>query len=88
MTMRDGVLTGEIESYCTAQDKLRFFLNTCASFGILVSDTVAIGDSKSDHPVFQMAGKSIALNADEETKKIATHSIDTDNLLDILPFFE
>ena len=85
MKIRDGILTGEIENYCTALDKQRYFLDFCKSNNIPASDTVAIGDSKSDHLVFQVAGKSIALNADEETRNLATYSIDTNNLSDILP---
>jgi len=86
METTDGVLTGEIKSYCTSEDKLRFFLRTCDSLDFPLRDTVAIGDSRSDHPVFRSAGKTIALNADAETKMMATHFIDTLNMLDILKF--
>jgi phosphoserine phosphatase len=88
MKITDNILTGEIENYCTNQDKLQFFLTACREHGISLSETIAIGDSLSDHPIFKEAGKSIALNADPATKKIATHSLDTDNLLDILHFIQ
>lgn len=88
MKAHDNVLTGEIGLYCTEREKLQFFLSICRSRDIPLTDTVAIGDSKSDHPIFRKAGKSIALNADTTTKRLATYSIDTNNLLDILPFFE
>ena len=87
MKVIGGVLTGEIESYCTSEDKLQFFRRTCDNLGISVHEAVAIGDSRSDHPVFRAAGTSIALNADEETKRMATHSIDTGDMLDILEYF-
>jgi phosphoserine phosphatase len=86
--IRNDTLSGEIESYCTERDKLQFFINICQNLNISKSDTIAIGDSKSDHPIFRDAGKSVALNADIETRKLATYSINTQNLLDILPFFE
>lgn len=88
MKAHDNVLTGEIGLYCTEQEKLQFFLTICRSRDIPLTDTVAIGDSKSDHPIFRKAGKSIALNADTTTKRLATYSIDTNDLLDILPFFK
>ena len=88
MRIREGLLTGEIHNYCTSQEKLRYFLDTCKSYNISTVDTIAIGDSKSDHPVFKEAGYSIALNADEDTRKLATYSINTDDLWDILPFFK
>ena len=88
MKIQNGILTGELEDFCTAQDKLRYFLSFCNDYKIPISDTIAIGDSKSDHPVFKEAGMSIALNADEETKNLTTYSIDTVDLLNILPFFK
>jgi phosphoserine phosphatase len=88
MKIKDDILTGEIANYCTEQDKLQFFLAACRSRGIALSETIAIGDSRSDHPIFREAGKSIALNADENTKKIATYSLDTGNLLDVLPLIQ
>ncbi len=84
--IKDGILTGEIESRCTEEGKLKFFLDSCARYGISPSEAIAIGDSKSDHLVFRASGKSIAINADESTKKLATCSLDTEDLLDILPF--
>jgi phosphoserine phosphatase len=86
MKAEEDILTGGIEYICTEDDKLQFFLDICRGYGIPANETVAIGDSRSDHPVFRNAGKSIALNADAETKKLATYSVDTDNLLDILGF--
>ncbi|UCH42183.1 MAG: HAD family phosphatase [Dehalococcoidales bacterium] len=88
MKIQNDILTGELENFCTAQDKLQYFLSVCNDYNIPASDTIAIGDSKSDHPVFKEVGTSIVLNADGETKKLATHSIETDDLLDILPFFK
>jgi len=86
MKIRNNVLTGELENVCTEKDKLQFFLDTCRSYNVPETETIAIGDSRSDHPIFREAGRSIALNADVETKKLATYSVDTDNLLDVLPF--
>jgi len=88
MQVQKGLLTGEVKTYGTEQDKLEFFIKICQNHSITRNQTIAIGDSRSDHLVFRAAGMSIALNADTSTKELATHSIDTDNLLDIVPFFD
>lgn len=85
MKTNGNILTGEIVKYCSEQDKLEFFLDCCRRYNIDFEETAAVGDSRSDHPIFKKTGVSIALNAGDSTKQIATYSLDTDNLLDVLP---
>ena len=84
MEIVDGRLSGVIEAYCTEIDKLKFFLETRDRLGVASEESVAVGDSKSDHPIFRSAGISVALNADQETRSIADLSIDTGDLSDVL----
>ncbi len=88
MKRLNGVLTGEMENYCNAQDKLQYCLDICKSYNIPGADTIAIGDCRSDHPVFRVAGKSIAFNADEDTKNLATYSLETSDLSYILTLLD
>ena len=88
MEIDDGVLAGKVKNYCTEFDKLEFFLKACEAKGISPEDALAVGDSRSDHPVFRASGASVALNADRRTQMLATHSLITDDLLDLLPFVE
>ncbi|MGD0817178.1 MAG: HAD-IB family phosphatase [Methanomassiliicoccales archaeon] len=55
------------------------------TLGVSKEETVAIGDYCNDCPMFAEAGLSIAFNGDQDAKVVATHSIDSDDLADILP---
>ena len=88
MEIDRGVLTGKVHSYFTEFDKLEFFLQACEEKGIAAKDALAVGDSRSDHPVFQAAGVSVALNADSQTRTLATYTLDTNDLMDLLPFVQ
>ena len=71
MECRNGKLTGRVVDICTEHDKLSFFLAWRDQLGIPHDHTIAIGDSRSDHPVFEQAGLAIALNADAATRQLA-----------------
>ena len=85
MGSADGKLTGVVSRYFTSEDKATFCTNTAANLGIPLANCIAVGDSRSDHPVFASAGLSVALNADEETRRRASLSLDTDDLTQLLP---
>jgi hypothetical protein len=51
---------------------------------VLAEGTWIDGDSRSDVPLFERAGMSIALNATPDARAAATHVLDTDNLCDVL----
>jgi phosphoserine phosphatase len=44
----------------------------------------AVGDSRSDVPLFRLAGRSIALNATPDARRVATDVLDTEDLRDTL----
>jgi phosphoserine phosphatase len=84
MAVFDSTLTGAVEAYFDEHDKLDFVAGWCAANGYSLQDVVAIGDSRSDLPLFRHAGASIALNATAEARAAARHAIDTDDLRDLL----
>ena len=71
--------------YFDEHDKLRFVEDWCADHRLSLADVAAVGDSRSDLPLFRRAGHSIALNATLDARHAATHVIDTDDLRDVLP---
>ncbi len=81
----DGVLSGTVGRYFDEHDKVRFVQDWCADNGFAMSQVVAVGDSRSDVPLFQTVGMSIALNATPDARAVATHALDTDDLRDLLP---
>jgi phosphoserine phosphatase len=58
----DGVLSGTVARYFDEHDKVRFVEDWCAQNGFSMSQVAAVGDSRSDVPLFRRAGTSIALN--------------------------
>ena len=86
MAMNGAVLTGRVTSHFTGLDKARFFSRTVTRLGLTADRSVAIGDSRSDHEVFRIAGVSVAINADRTTQLLADHSIETMDLREILRF--
>jgi phosphoserine phosphatase len=84
MTATDGVLSGRVSRYFDEQDKVRFVEKWCKQNGYLMSQVAAVGDSRSDVPLFRRADLSIALNATPDARAEATHALDTDDLRDVL----
>jgi phosphoserine phosphatase len=84
MQAPDGVLSGVVSRYFDEHDKLRFVEDWCAQNGYSMSQVAAIGDSRSDVPLFHRAGMSIALNATPDAQAAATHVLDTEDLRDVL----
>jgi phosphoserine phosphatase len=80
----DGVPTGEVKRHFDEWDKREFVSTYCEANGLDLADCIAIGDSRSDVPLFETVGLSIALNATPQAREAATVSIDTDDLTDIL----
>ena len=80
----DGILAGRVCKHFEAADKVRFVEGFAQARGIALSECAAVGDSRSDIPLFQSVGLSIALNATPEARAGATRSIETRDLRDIL----
>jgi phosphoserine phosphatase len=88
MQAPDGVLSGVVSRYFDEHDKLRFVEDWCAQNGYSMSQVAAIGDSRSDVPLFHRAGISIALNATPDAQAAATHILDTEDLRDVLALLQ
>jgi phosphoserine phosphatase len=79
-----GVLSGRVGRFFDEHDKRQFVEEYCAERGIPIERCIAIGDSRSDIPLFGAVGFSIALNATSAARAAASVAIDTDDLTDIL----
>jgi phosphoserine phosphatase len=88
MEANDGVLSGTVTRYFDEYDKARFVEDWCAQNGFSMSQVAAVGDSRSDVPLFRRAGTSIALNATPDAREAATHTLDTDDLCDVLALLQ
>lgn len=81
----DGRLTGAVERYFNEHDKANWVELQCGQRGIGIKECAAVGDSRSDIPLFGRVGFSIALNATPAARAAATVTVDADTLTAILP---
>jgi phosphoserine phosphatase len=82
--VENGVFTGRIRKYLSAESKAACLSDFCRRKNINPDECVAVGDGSTDIPVFEYCGKSIALNASPDVKRKASFAIDTQSLIDIL----
>lgn len=78
-----GVHAGKMVKTLTGNDKLVILEGICKKNMVCLSEVVAVGDSRSDIPIFEKVGFRIALNADESLQKETDIFIKSDNLLDV-----
>ena len=80
----DGVLSGFVRRHFDEFDKVEFVRGCCDDHGIAMGEVIAIGDSRSDDPLFGSVGYSIALNATPDARDAATRSLNTKDLRELL----
>lgn len=83
------VPTGGVKRHFDEWDKLEFVTSYCEANGIDLAECIAVGDSRSDVPLFGAVGLSIALNATPQAREAASVALDTEDLteiLDLIPF--
>jgi phosphoserine phosphatase len=69
------------------EKKAEIIKELCSDLNISLKETIYIGDSDTDIEAFKVVGLSIAFNSkSEELKKVATHIVDSNNLVDILKY--
>ncbi|MGH3854133.1 MAG: HAD family hydrolase [Pseudonocardiaceae bacterium] len=88
MELEASLLSGVTFRHFDEEDKLRFVECWCTAHGYQLADVAAIGDSRSDVPLFHKVGTAIALNATSDARAAADHVLDTDDLRDILPLLQ
>lgn len=84
LQITNGVVGDVVSRYFDEHDKLSFVQEWCAEHGYSMSQVAAVGDSRSDIPLFREVGMSIALNATPDARAAATHVLDTEDLRDVL----
>jgi phosphoserine phosphatase len=80
----DGTLSGETARECDEFRKRDFVMEYCDARRISMSEVFAVGDSRSDIPLFQSVGHSVAINASPQAIAAATRSIETMDLREVL----
>jgi phosphoserine phosphatase len=81
---KQGVLSGRVAKYFDEFDKRAFVRSYCADRQIPLANVFAVGDSRSDIPLFGAVGFSVALNATAAATAAASVAIQTNDLNDVL----
>lgn len=81
-TVYDGTVAEHFDEY----EKRDRALELAAKRGVSTDQCCAIGDSRSDIPLFDALPASLALNAGLAARAAATAAVDTDDLRDVLPW--
>ena len=84
LEIASGLLTGRISSRFEAVDKARAVDLYCRQVGVALSQCVAVGDGRSDIPLFRAAGFSVAVNARNGVETCADASVRTESLAEAL----
>ena len=80
----DGVLAGRVAQHFEPEDKVAFLRAYCESRDLSMNQVVAIGDGRSDLPMFDAVGFSVGLNASPAARAAASVSVDSHSFLDTL----
>ncbi|GAB2594242.1 HAD family hydrolase [Microlunatus antarcticus] len=83
-----SVYDGTVAEHFDEFDKRDRALQLAAERQVPVTRCCAIGDSRSDIPLFRALPNSLALNAGPAARAAATSAVDTDDLVAILPWLE
>ena len=85
LTVVDGVYSGEVAEHFDENDKRDFALGVAAELGVAPRHCAAVGDSRSDLPLFAEVGMAVAFNATPAARAAATASVSGDDLRAVLP---
>ena len=79
-----GSFTGRVARHFAPDDKVSAVEAHCRRSGFGLDAVVAIGDGRSDLPLFRAAGFSVALNASRDARACADVSVDSTSFLTAL----
>jgi phosphoserine phosphatase len=83
-----GIYTGEVSQTFDEYDKRDFALSVCHQLEVDPAHCVAIGDSRSDLPLFDVVGFSIALNASPDARSRASTTLESGSLANVVPLIQ
>jgi len=79
-----GRFTGRVARHFRPEDKVSFAAQHCQRVGIVMDQVVAVGDSRSDLPLFAAVGFSVALNATPDARAAASVAVDAPSFVNAL----
>ncbi|GIM98185.1 HAD family hydrolase [Paractinoplanes toevensis] len=82
----DGCYSGAVATQFDEMDKRAFALGVAASLGVDPARCAAVGDGRSDVPLFGAVGYAIALNGTPAARAAAHVSIEATDLRAVIPY--
>lgn len=76
---------GNLLSYFNEYNKITFVQKYALENNIELSQVMAVGDSATDIPLFNVVGRAVAFNANAAAQKHAHHIVDSQSLKSLLP---
>jgi phosphoserine phosphatase len=80
----DAIPTGDVKRHFDEWDKLEFVASYCKANDVDLAECIAVGDSRSDIPLFKAVGFSVAINATSWAREAASVALNTEDLTDVL----
>jgi len=91
LVFENGIYHGKYHWHMNqgTRGKTKALHEACQKYGVKPGEVFYVGDDTADLEVFHEVGVSVAFHAkDEELKKTATYVVDSDDLLDVIPFLK
>ena len=86
LLQEDGVLTGKVRIQVYFDKKAEWVEKILKQFKVKPEEMIAIGDSRGDLELFQMAGLSVAFNSScKDLDQMASVCVQSQNLADVIP---
>lgn len=85
LEVRNDIFSGRVAATFDEYDKRLYAQSLCERLDVDIADCAAVGDSRSDVPLFGAVGFSVAFNASLEAQKAASCSVTGDSLTAVLP---
>lgn len=86
LAQNNQIYNGEMSRYFSEYHKITFVQKYAIEHDIDLQQVMAVGDSGTDVPLFNVVGKAIAFNANETAREHAHHQVVNASLAPILQF--
>ena len=85
LEIADGLFTGRVARHFDEHDKRDFAVSQAHGRGVDLRTCGAVGDSRSDLPLFASVAVSVAFNATPNARAAATAAVDGGDLREVIP---
>jgi phosphoserine phosphatase len=85
LAIEDGRYSGEVAAHLDEFGKRDFALALAAKYNVDLGHCAAVGDSRSDEPLFAVVGLGVAFNGSARLRELAGASVEGEDIRAVLP---